>query len=174
MDQIEKKLDDLFTKTISVKLPESGKKVLVKVLPWLALVGGILSLFGAWGMYQLTTYTNNLVNVTNELSRDYYYSDVAVEQASGLIWVSIVGILVQAIMLLAAFSPLKAGKKLGWNLVYWTSLINIAFAILYIFVDFDFFALVFSLIASAVGLYLLFQIRSSYLGGSASSSKSSK
>lgn len=173
MNQIEEKLDELFTKTVTAKLPTSGKEILVKALPWLALIGGVLSLFGAWGLYQLATFANNWSNVANELSVAYGYS-APTANVSGLIWVSLVVIVIEAVMLLAAFSPLKNHKKLGWNLVYWTSLINVAYAVLYIFVDFNFFSLLFSLLASAIGLYLLFQIRSYFLGGLAAPKKSGK
>ncbi|HSE29751.1 MAG TPA: hypothetical protein VLA77_04170 [Candidatus Saccharimonadales bacterium] len=173
MNQIEEKLNDLFTKTVTAKLPDSGKSILVKAMPWLALVGGVLSLLGAWGLFQLATFANQWTNVANELSTSYGYG-VTTQNVSWLIWVSLVVIVVEAVMLLAAFSPLKNHKKLGWDLVYWTSLINVVYAVLYIFVDFNFFSLLFSLLASAIGLYLLFQIRSYYLGGSAAPKKSGK
>jgi hypothetical protein len=170
MNQIEEKLNELFTKTVTFKLPVSGKEILVKSLPWLALIGGVLSLLGAWGLYKLATLANEWIDATSQL----YGYNVASQHDNFFIWVSLIIIVVEAVMLLAAFSPLKNRKKLGWNLVYWTSLINVVYAVLYIFVDFDFFSLLFSLLASAIGLYLLFQIRSYFLGGSAAPKKSGK
>jgi len=175
MNQIEDKLNEFFTKTVSVKLPQSGKEVLVKALPWLALVGGILALLGAWQLIQVATITNNWANVANELNAAYGYASSSVHQnLTALLWLAIVVIAVEGVMMLAAFSPLRGHKKLGWNLIYWVSLVNLVYTVVYAFVDFSFFSLLFSILASVIGLYLLFQVRSYYLGGSAASKQSGK
>lgn len=162
----EKELNDLFTKKVNYKLPESAKKILISAMPWLALIGGLLTLLGAWGIYQAATWTNSLTNVANDLSVAYGYGPT-VQRVSSFIWVSFVILLVEAVLMFVAFSPLKQHAKKGWTIMYWLSLVNVAYAVIYIFIDFNFFSLLFSLLGSAIGLYLLFQIRSAYLGGSA-------
>ena len=68
--------------------------------------------------------------------------------------------------MVAAFSGLKARKKSGWNLLYYALLLNLAYGIVMAFTNYGGFSyLIGAVIGSAIGLYLLFQIRSSYLGG---------
>ena len=164
----ENELNDLFTKKVTIHLPADAKKALVTAMPWLVLVGGILTLIGVWGLFASAMYLNT---AATNLSLAYGVA-APVQKVNAFIWVSTIVLLAEAALMLAAFAPLKKLYKRGWNLVYWLALLNVAYAVVYMFIDFNLFSLVLSLLASAVGLYLLFQIRSSYLGGPATSKSS--
>ncbi|HEU5186961.1 MAG TPA: hypothetical protein VFT87_00495 [Candidatus Saccharimonadales bacterium] len=159
---LESQLRELFTKTIKQKLPEHAKKTLVKALPWIALGGGVLTLLGAWGVYAAATVATPfmMLSVTDAA---YGYAPM-MQRYTGFIWLGFLLLLVEAIIMFVAFSPLQQRSRRGWMLMYWVSLINIAYALLYLFISFNPVSLVVSLVASGVGLYLLFQIRDYYLG----------
>jgi O-antigen/teichoic acid export membrane protein len=65
-----------------------------------------------------------------------------------------------------AVSPLMKRLRRGWDLLFLSALINLVYAVVTIFIDSrgigSFFL---SLLSSAIGFYLLFQVRSKF-GGS--------
>lgn len=168
MDKLESSLDGFFVKKVGFKLPDSGKKVLISAFPWLALIGGVLALLGAWSLFSLATLAQNLTDPTFNaglgFSSFYQYTSV-------LLWVNFVVLLVEGAMLIGAYWPLRSKKILGWRLVYWVALINLIYTVVYIFINPSFFSTVFSLLATVIGLFLLFQVRGFYLGESASPKK---
>lgn len=163
----EKELGELFTKTITFKLPADAKKGLVTALPWIVLVGGILTLIAAWTVFAGAMYISSAIGV----SSGYGLAPFAM-LATAVLWVNILVFLAEAVIMFAAFSPLKKQLKKGWDLLYWLALLNAAFGVVYGVLSFNLFSLVLSLLASGAGLYLLFQIRDAYLGGSATSKSS--
>lgn len=46
LNELESSLNDVFGKNLPA-LPKGGKEFLVKIVPWLALIGGILGLWAA-------------------------------------------------------------------------------------------------------------------------------
>lgn len=166
MKVLEDKLDELLVKKAPYKLPENFKKGLVTAMPWLALIGGILSLLGAMGVYQLVTVASSWIGVANELSNAYGYSGYS-SSFGPLLWLSLALLVVEAVVSFMAFSPLKENKKRGWDLMFWLSLLNVAYAVIYLIAAPNIMQFIFSLLGSAIGLYLLFQIRSHYTGAPA-------
>ena len=164
MKALENKLDEVLVKKAAYKLPENFKKGLVTALPWLALLGGILSLLGAWGVYQIVSWASSWMGVANELGSTYGYYTGYSASFGPLLWVSLVLLIVEAVISFMAFNPLKEKKKRGWDLMYWLALINVAYAVVYLIAAPNIMQFVFSLLCSAIGLYFLFQVRSHYLG----------
>jgi hypothetical protein len=165
MQPLEKALDDAFKK--APQLPENASKGLATALPWLALIGGILSLMGAWGIYGILNWTNNVLGSYSAL---YGYANPYVDTAMPLLWVSLALIVVQAIIMLVAFPALRAGKKSGWNLLFYSALVNVVYDVLYyVFAYNNIGSLLMALIGAAIGMYLLFQVRSYFAGGAAHS-----
>ncbi len=64
---VETKLEGMFKGAPA--LPADAKDWLVRAWPWLALIFGVLQLAAAWGLYRLTTYTNELTIYVNQVSR---------------------------------------------------------------------------------------------------------
>lgn len=146
------------------QLSDGTKETLVKIWPWLALIGGVVQLWAAWALYELTKVADRLGDVARSLS--IYYSGYNVGPSSmdkTIIYGGIVLVLINAVILLMAFPKLQARAKSGWDLVFLGSLINVAYSVLQIFTYSrgigNFIA---SLIGSALGFYLLFQVRSKF------------
>ncbi|HVA11349.1 MAG TPA: hypothetical protein VNG32_04270 [Candidatus Dormibacteraeota bacterium] len=159
---LETSLNDLFVKKAPA-LPAGGKKFLVEYLPWINLILGLISLYTAWVLWHWAHFANSLVNYANSLSAAYGGPVVATNRMTVGIWLGIAVLAVEAILYIAAFPGTRDRKKSGWNLLYYALLINIVYGVLVLFTNYGGVAnLIGAIIGSAIGLYLLFQIRSSY------------
>lgn len=160
--QLETKIGDLFKG--APPLPENAKKSLVNAWPWIALIFGVLQLLAAWGLWGLTRYVDRLNDVTNTLSM--YYTGRAAGMSSldkTIIYLALIVLVVDAVILLMAYPELKKKSKAGWDLLFLGSLINLAYAVVSIFIDDrGFGSFIFSLLGSAIGFYLLFQVKDHY------------
>ncbi len=146
-------------------LPKGGKEGLIAIFPWIALIFGIIQLMAAWGLYQLTMLTINTFGI--------YAAITPMEKV--MIYLSVAVILVDAIILLMAFSPLQKKLRRGWDLLFVAGLINLAYAVLSIFMYSGGVGKFMSgLISSAIGFYLLFQVREYYTGSKKQTKRKSK
>ena len=148
-------------------LPESTREGLAKIWPWLALIGGILQLLAGLALYRLANYANNLNDLVNSL----YVTTAKVGPSSfdkTVIYVGVAVLVVEAILLLMAFPKLQKRERAGWNLLFLGALINVVYSVLQIFTyDRGFGSFVGGLIGSAVGFYLLYEIKAKFSKGTA-------
>jgi hypothetical protein len=159
MHQFEEQLNMAFTQKFPYQLPDSVRATIVKITPWLTLAGGVFSLIAVLGLYNAAVYVDR---INSYVYMTYPYTYPAAATISPLIWVSLLIMLLEAIIFFIAFPGLRTRKKSGWNWLYWVSLLNVVYAVSYLFVGYNFGSLISSLLFSAVGLYFLFQIRSYY------------
>lgn len=132
---------DLFAKFPA--FPESLIDILVTIAPWLAVIGGILGLLGLLSLLGLdAAFVGTL--------------GVGAYGSSWRFYVSIIGGAIAAVLYVMAFTPLRAQKKRGWDLMYYAFLVNL---LLYL-VTFQIFALIISFL---IGGWILFQIRPKYI-----------
>jgi len=155
MQQLEKPLDDTFKK--APQLPENVRKGLANAMPWLTLAGGVLSLLAALSVYQIITQLNGVYQI-------FGYSN-AVAGVNLLSWVTVFMLIAEAVLFFIAFPDLRLYRKKGWSLVFWASLVNVVYVVFSNlfnggFVDVG--QLIFMLIGTVVGVYLLFQIKDYY------------
>lgn len=126
-------------------LPKNAKDVIVKIAPILALVFGILGVLGALGGLGLLTAFSPLAALGGAESMSSY----------GGGFIAALGWLVSAVLMLVAYPGLKARKIEGWNMMFWSEIVNLASAVVS-------FSLVSGIIGALIGFYLLFQIKSYY------------
>ncbi len=164
---LETKLNGIFGKN-APKLAEGGKTWLVKYLPVIALVLGIVSLLGAWEIWRWAHVVNTYGNFASQAcsAAGVNCSNVLPSRLTVWIWVSLAVIVAESLLYLFAYPGLQARKKQGWNYLYYGALLNVAYAVVSLFSNYGsgFFSFVWSLLASAVGFWLLFQIRDAYTG----------
>lgn len=141
-------------------LPNSSRETLAALWPWLALVFGVLQLAAAWALWRLTRVVDGVLN--------YYASYVDVRTGlSGydktVIYAGIVVLAIDAGMLLMAVAPLRARQARGWDLLFLGSLLNVLYAFVSLFIEGrGAGSFILSLLGSAVGFYLLFQVKSKF------------
>ncbi len=161
MQVLESQLEGLFKGT--PKLPEKSKESLVNAWPWIALVFGVLQLLVAWGLYGALRVATPLLDYATEISRAYGYNYGLSSTDKMIIYLGLIMLVVDAVILLMAYPKLKTRSKGGWDLLYLGSLVNVAYAVLALFEHGQGVgSFIFSLLGSAVGFYLLFQVKDKY------------
>lgn len=160
---LEKKLDEVLGEKAPVQLPKNGREWIVKYSPWISLIIGIFGLLAAVGLWQAAHRVNQLVDFANELSATYGTQSVATTHLGISFWLSLLLLVLTSVIAIVAFSGLKARKKIGWNLLFYSTLLNFVYGIVSLFYDGGgLSSLIGSLIGTTIGLYFLFQIRSYY------------
>lgn len=162
---LEKKLDEVFRTKAPWQLPEGAKKWLVKWLPIINLVLGVLTLWAALGLWRWAHQAETLVNWANELARTYGGTEVSASRLTVWLWISLIFMIIQGALYVAAYPGTKAKKKSGWNLLFYAALLNLLSGVVVLFTNYGgVSSFVGTLIGTAIGLYFLFQIRPYYLG----------
>ncbi len=118
-------------------LPKDARELLVKIMPWVALIFGVLGVVGSLFAFGVVSGTSAIVNT-----------------GIGGGYVAIIIGLISAALLLAAFPGTRAHKEKGWKLLFWSEVVNTIGALLAI----SLFGVLFALI----GFYVIFQIKSYY------------
>lgn len=142
------KLEDVFKN--APHLPKSWVKFLVKIVPWLALLGGIANILG--GLSTLSYARRG--GAMFELIAGFANIHPAYFVISGLLSIAAGG------LVLMAFSRLREKLLTGWVLLFWSSILGIGQSLLSLFFAYG------SVIGMAIGVliswYLLFEIKPSY------------
>jgi hypothetical protein len=166
LEKLETTLDDALNKNAPFKIPANGRKSLAEAMWWLALIGGVLQLWLAWGFWHVGHLVDRLIGYTNALS-SYYGGDVVSNHLGLFYYLTLVVVLISAVLLLVATPSLKAMRKQGWNLVFYSTLVNVAYGVVRMFTDYGGFGdLIGAIIGSIIGAYLLFQVRDHFMKSS--------
>ena len=162
ISQFSKTLEPIFKNL--PPLPKGAKDWFAKAWPILVIIAAVLQLLAAWSLWHVGHLVNSLVTYTNALSR-IYGTGVTVNNLGFFYWVSLIFLVVDAIILFMAYPGLKARRLAGWNMLFLGAVVNVLYGVLTAF-DSNYGGvgqLILTLIASAVGFYLLFQVRSYYV-----------
>lgn len=163
LQKLEDALVAPLTKNAPVQLPENAKKWLVKYLPIINLVLGILSLWAVLQLWRWAHVTDDLVDTANRISAIYGGDIEKVSRLTATFWLSLIVLAIQAVLYIAAYPGLKAKKKSGWNLLFYAALVNFAYGVVSVFSDYSYGGgLIGTIVGTGLGLYFLFQIRSNY------------
>lgn len=141
---LAKPLGDLYTKVPN--LPANIREVLVKIAPWLALIFGVLTVLTGVGALGLFTVLSPFTTLYGGLS----YSAFTMLYA--------VVVIVEGVVLLLAFSPLKRRALRGWNLLFWSEILAIVSSVVTLSVG----NVVWAIVGAAIAFYFLFQMKSYY------------
>ncbi len=136
-----KKIQDPF-----MSLPRAPKgfiEFLVKIAPWFALLGGILSIIGGPLAVLGSLFSLAMLSPMTSL----------------LLIVAAVVSIVNAVLLLMAFGPLKRREMKGWMYIFWGDMLGIAQTILGVIVG---QGSIVSLVFILIGVYLLFEMKPFY------------
>lgn len=158
---LERWLDETVNKNQPVQLPSGARTWIADNSWWLAIIGGVVSLWGAWSFWQIGHYLSGLNQLANEMARlsgSSYSTDL------GVMWyVALAGLVVEGVLLLLAVPLLKDHKKTGWDLLYYVSLVSLFVGLVYLFVPgYGVGSLIGSLLGAAISWFFLFQIRSRF------------
>lgn len=141
MDKWTKMMEDWFAKF--PPLSPNIREVLVKVAPWLALVFGVLGVFGALAATGIMAALSPFMVLGGGLS-------VAAGGLAGAVLA-----LVSSVLMLMAFSGLRDRKMAGWKWSFYSQLVSVVSSVVAL-------NLVGAVVGAMIGFYLLFQIKSYY------------
>ncbi len=161
---IEDKMEEYLYKKAPFQIPEEGRKGLVKILPWLALIFGAVSLISAYQLWELSRRVNEVVNVVNQFVAT---TGIGSKIEYGFIYhLALIVLVVSGLLMLASFNPLKNFRKNGWDLALWGVIVNLAYGVIVAFSDVAGSSgrLIGAIVSALVGAYLLAQIRDYYIG----------
>ena len=162
LSQLETALSDVFVKK-APKLPEGAKRFIVTYLPYINLVFGVLALWAAWAIYNWANYASEVTDYLNSYSRALGGTDVVSRDLTVGLWLAIIVLVIEAVLYIAAFAGTRDRKKSGWDLLFYALLVNAVYGVVVVFTSYGGFGnLLGALIGTVIGLYFLFQIRSSY------------
>jgi hypothetical protein len=128
-------------------LPDGIVEFFVKVAPWLALLGAILTLLTGPLAALLGTFAS-LVTLSPLV-------------LVGTI-VTLVLSLAQVVLLFMAFNPLKNRELKGWVYLFWSEMVSVATSVVLAVAWMNFGSLIGTVIGTAIGLYILFEMKSKY------------
>jgi uncharacterized membrane protein HdeD (DUF308 family) len=134
-NEIVKKLDDVFKN--APHLQSSTRQSLANIAPWIALIFGALSIFVGLGAIGLSPLA--LLGGIN---------------ASASVLITGVISILSGVLMLMAYPKLNKREFRGWELILWSDLLSVVYAVL----SLSFLSLIFI----AFGLYLLFEIKGLY------------
>lgn len=138
--QLSKPLEDVFAKAPA--LPSSARELLVSVAPWISLIFGVLLVLVSLGG----------LGIGSVLAPFALYAGVG--NTMFLLVASLLGI-VQGVVMVLAFAPLKKRAVAGWNWWFWAEVVSVVAAV----VSFNWLGAV---INAVIGFYILFQVKSYY------------
>ena len=122
--------------------PEEVKEFLVKYGPYVMLVGAIFTLFGLLTAFGIGTAALGVGMIAYGSGFNMYV---------GLLVATVI-----MVMYLMAFSPLRARKRAGWNLLYYALILSLISNLLQL-------ALFAFIVGGVIGFWVLFQIREKYI-----------
>jgi hypothetical protein len=165
LHKLELRFDEVFDRKAPYQLPPNARKSLAGAMWVLALIFGVLQLWAAWGFWHLGHVTNQFVDYANSLSAAYGTGET-VQRLGFFFYVSLLVLAFDAVLLLMAVPGLKAMKKQGWNFLYYSLLVNLLYGVVRAFSDVGggISQVLWSLVASGIGAFFLFQIRSYFMG----------
>lgn len=144
-------------------LPAAGQKWLASNVWWIVLIGAIVS-----GISLLVALGSlfSLIAILGSYAGTYYVSTTATTWAvvSGI--VGLVFLALYGILMALAISPLKAGQKKGWNLLFTAWLLNAVSVVINAILTFNvvgfLIAIIFGAVFLAISGYFLFEIHGQF------------
>jgi hypothetical protein len=141
MKDLDKMLSDLFSKLPN--LPANVREVLVKLSPYFAIIGIVVSLPAILALLGLGAVGGSLMMASG--SWGYVGGGT----------LAIVFAVISVVLLALSVKGLFARTATGWQYLYYNALVSAVYSI----IRFDIFGLI---IGTGISLYVLYQVRSYY------------
>lgn len=164
LKRLENTFDNWFVKK-APPITDNTKHLIVKYLPGVCIVLGLLTLESIHALWHWAHVVNSLINATNiEFSSLSGPAAKSFNQLNFGIWLALITLTLEAALYIAAFVKTRERKNPGLDLLYYALLLNLAYGVIIFFTNYGGLGtLIEAVISTGIGLYLLFQIKSSYL-----------
>lgn len=141
---LEAWLAPLFAK--APHLPPNIRQSLVDIVPWLALIGGVLGIAGILSAGMFTSMIFSFSFMVGGMMSTVY--------AVGMLLGG-----VSAVLYLLAYQPLSQHRKTGWNYLFYALLLSVVSFALNLIAG---YGMAGQAVGLLLGLWLLFEIRDAY------------
>lgn len=162
LQSLENSLNDIFVKKMPA-MPQGAKKAIDTWLPQISLVLGVLVLLMAYTLYHWAHAADSFINYANGLTSLYGGTVLATNHLSFTVWLALALAIVSGLLYIVAYPGVRDHKKSGWDLMFYALLAVVVYAIVNIFTNYGGSYVIIDLIGAAIGLYVLFQLRSNYV-----------
>lgn len=153
MRGVEAWLAPMFTKF--PHLPEGGRKFIVSIAPYLALIFGVL---GIVGLFVGGVIASMLGMLSGVFALVYFVQMV----------IPFVLSLASIILLLMAYPGLRDRTKVGWNYVFYGQVLSVLGSVIALAFDHgissELGAILGTIVGTIIGFWILFEIRPHYMG----------
>lgn len=143
MNQLNKTLE-LYLVKKAPALPKNIKEILVKIAPWLSIIGVVLSIPAVLAIFGFSAMMSGLP-----------YGAYGMMRAGGGFSLAAVFLVATAVLEALAIPGLMKRKLAGWNFLYYAVWVGAISTLL----SYDIVGLV---VSTLISLYLLFQVKSYY------------
>jgi len=144
LNDLSKSLDKYYVKLPA--FPKDIKDFIVNVSPWLSLIFGVVAVISGISFFGGFSFLSSFAFYPGE--RGYVFVGI----------LSTAILLIQGIIELMAFSPLKGRQAKGWNLLFYSLLLGVLSSI----ITLNLSSVISSIIGALIGYYFLYQIKSYY------------
>lgn len=144
LHQLAKALDPYYAKVPA--LPKGVNDFIVSIAPWLALIFGVLAILSGVAAFGFLSAFSGLAMAAGVGG----YALTAI--------LASVVLLAQGVIDLLAFSPLKARKQRGWDLMFLGVVLSVVSSVVSLHVG----SVIGGLIGGAISYYFLYQVKSYY------------
>lgn len=162
---IENRLHTWFKANTPTLSPEI-RRVIKLWAPIVALVVGALSVINAWTLWRWANRADTLLDLGYRDCTRWGGSTCGTPPHINVwVWLNIAFLAAGVVLCLRAYAALREQLKQGWNYAFYATLLNVGYAVLTLFTEYDRVERFGSaLVGSGIALYLLFQVRDCYTG----------
>lgn len=158
LDQLIPTLEPYFTTKAPVQIPTGGREFIVKIAPWLVIIFAVLGALSIVGLFGILALGSAIIGL----------AAAATVSQGGLwvitAWISLALLVISVVLEFMAFPGLKNFNEQGWKYIYYTQVIGLVSSVIGFLGNYTVNSLVFSLLSTLIGLYILFQVRDYYTG----------
>lgn len=168
LETLEKKLDKALVKDAPWQIPENARVWIANYAWAFSLVGLVVGVFAVLGLTAILFVTTVVVN-TNPYGI-VVPETVAVHHALFAAWIALAVLAAYLLVLAISIPKLKRKEKRGWDLTFYAALFFLVYDIFnWIQYPSAVFSLLGNLIGALLGFYILFQVRSKFMGNKSES-----
>jgi lysylphosphatidylglycerol synthetase-like protein (DUF2156 family) len=163
LGSLEKYLGDNVFNNFS-QLPDYIENPLIKYLPLISFIFGLLCLLSAYGLWNSAHTASSLVTYGNQYGALYGVPRVSTSSNMNLaFWLAIICMVSEAFLFFRAVPTLTKKLKAGWSLAYYALVLNIVYGAVMLFSNYGgSVTLIERILFSFVSFYFLFEVREVY------------
>ncbi len=159
VDRVERTLGVWYGRLPS--LPQKLRHWIAANIWWIVLIGAVIMVVGLLGILSVLLLGTMFLSV---FAGVYGHALGVIAALLTLIWVA--SYTVEMILMFMAIPALRTHDIRGWRMLFYVFLLGVAVEIAYVFVSADVGSFIWSMVLTAVGGYVLYQVRDLFVAES--------